>query len=736
MENNLVQNWVLQFDKNDLGRAQSLKTLLTTGNGRIGINADLSSLDPMCRTGVFVAGFFDEIPRPDLDAARFNPFLISWSHMALVPGYKREACLVNAPDFLAGTWLVDGIEQRYSAETLTGWTGQLDMRSGEVSLMGEYQLPDGRAYRVEKSFFASMADETAVYARERFTPLNFDASLSYRRDINDNTTNFNISGIYQDTTDGTDQEYLRLYDTVKTKAVSSALVKAVRGRVLGARSAFGVRARGETARRCLRGETATVEKEAFFACSHFESKPLDAVCNRLGSGQVSYGDALTASRAQWSLLWDSSDLAIEGDIRAQLGIRQSMYMLLISACRSSSAVSVAAKGLTGEGYRGMVFWDTDIHMLPFFLYTQPKTARNILSFRCNTLDQAKEKARALGCLGACYPWETGISGKEECEDFLKLLTHQLHITSDIVYSMNLYAQTTGDKDFLAAAAPVYLETARFWASKGTWDGKQFNIPDVSGPDELHLECKNSAYVTNLAAHNIRLALEHARHLMELGEQTRLERIADALPTMKNADGLFEQFQGYFALEDRIVYEDSVYDIPAHTQTVKQADVIMLLFLLPHLATPEELRANWDYYEPRTTHTSSLSYGVHGILASRLGLEEKAAYYLQKSLEIDLYAAGNTCAEGGHLAANGMSWSAIVQGLCGISPQHGALSVSPHLPKGWTQVGLTLQLGGAKLRLTVEEHRVTTRNDGAEAVRMTAFGQTETVQAGDTVCLTE
>jgi hypothetical glycosyl hydrolase len=170
--------------------------------------------------------------------------------------------------------------------------------------------------------------------------------------------------------------------------------------------------------------------------------------------------------------------------------------------------------------------------------------------------------------------------------------------------------------------------------------------------------------------------------------------------------------------------------------VKQADVIMLLFLLPHLATPEELRANWDYYEPRTTHTSSLSYGVHGILASRLGLEEKAAYYLQKSLEIDLYAAGDPCAAGGHLAANGMSWSAIVQGLCGISPEHGALSVSPRLPRGWNQVGLTLQLGDAKLRLTVEAHRVTTRNDGAEAVRMTAFGQTETVQAGDTVCLTE
>lgn len=755
--------WHISFEGCEGPAAGNIPTLCCVGNGRIGIRGAVPELENRGEQGIFLAGYYDQLPRPELDPAKFNPFLVSWSHLELVPGYHREVCLVKCPNFLDGCWSAAGGELTSARCRVLSARQELDLSCGEFSVALELEDPAGHRFTLRALRFAHMGRENRVYTRYELTSHDYEGPAVYTARIDADTKNFNISGIYQDTTDGTDEEYLRLYDPVRASAGPDGLTLRIRGRVDGRKAAFATCLMGpsvtadpeagtQTFRTQVRkGETVVLERVSAFEADLFSDDVEGTVRAELQLAKAqSYAQAKTDSDQVWAGLWADSDIQLEGDERVQLGLRHSIYQLLIAACRSSDKVSIPAKGLTGEGYRGMVFWDTDIHMAPFYLYTQPEIARSLVRFRINTLDGARAKAAWYGQRGASFPWETSSSGQEECESFLKLLTHQLHITADVAYTAGRYLHTSGDRELLwDGAAELFLETARFWLSKGYEKDGLWNIPSASGPDELHLECDNNAYVNNLAAHNLELAWHAARELsaedparwdelldrigMGADELALLERFHDKVRTMQGADGVFEQCEGFFGLEDRIVFEDSLYDIPADTQTVKQADVLMLLFLLPELTTPESLRANWDYYEPRTTHTSSLSYGVHGILASWLGLEEKAGYYLTKSLGIDLYDEGGGCQDGAHLAADGMSWSAVVSGICGCGLNGDILSITPKLPARWKKVAFTLKWKGRIIQVDIRTGKTALYLKKGPALPVVLMGKTVELAEGERVC---
>lgn len=754
--------WHVSFQSVDGPAGLSIPTLCCVGNGRIGVRGAVPELPNRQEQGIFLAGYYDQLPRPELDPKKFNPFLVSWSHLDLVPGYHREVCLVKCPNFLDGRWSAGGVTLDSDHCRVLALRQELDMAHGEFSSTLELSDPAGRRFTLRMRRFAHMEKQTRVYTRYELTSHDYEGEVCYTAGIDDDTKNFNISGIYQDTTDGTDEEYLRLYDPVRMRAGSDGIFLLIRGRVDGHKAAFAtcllaedVRADGgrrQQARMTVRpGGTVVLDRVSVFEADLFAPDVEAAVQAELEAAKTqNYVQARAESDRVWAGLWADSDIRLEGDDRVQLGLRHSIYQLLIAACRGSDRVSIPAKGLTGEGYRGMVFWDTDIHMAPFYLYTQPEIAAQLVRFRVRTLDGARAKAARYGCRGASFPWETGCSGQEECESFLKLLTHQLHITADVVYTAWRYVRTAGGREALwNGVAELYLETARFWLSKGFEKDGLWNIPAASGPDELHLECDNNAYVNNLAQLNLTLAWQAWQELsredparwqrlldktgMTEEELALLERFHGKVRTMQGPDGLLEQCEGFFGLEDRIVFEDSPFDVPADTQTVKQADVLMLLFLLPGLVDAEGLRANWDYYEPRTTHTSSLSYGVHGILATRLGLAEKAAYYLDKSLSIDLYDAGGGCQDGAHLAADGMSWSAVVSGMCGCELNGDVLSVSPALPEGWKRVSFTLKWQGRTMKLTFEPGRILLHLQKGRDLPVLLWGEAVTVKEGQSVC---
>lgn len=746
--------WTITFYGMPEEKEKSIPTLLCIGNGSIGVRGTIPELENYERKGIFSAGFFDRLPRPELAYNTFTPFLKSWSYEEEISKYHLEEALVNCPDILDGYFETEGERFGFDETEKEKLTRHLDMRSGEVVFHIPVVTGSGKKGTVTRKRFASMADQAAVYELCSFERENFTGRVEYHALVDTDTKNFNVSGIYQDAVKEKDYAEYRLYDVLEQERDEDNFQTVIRGRCNGYKLYMAGRTEEEDAQELSMGEELRILRRAAVICdrtSEIDKKILQGCLERIS--RLSYEEALEQSRKKWQKIWETCDIEIDGDLRIQTGIRHNLYLLNLSVCRTSDRVSVAAKGLTGEGYRGMVFWDTDIHMFPFFLYTQPETARNIVSFRCRTLDGAREKARKYGFKGADYPWETGTSGLEECEGFLKLITHQLHITADVAYAAGQYIEASKDEKFyVEEAAELLVETARFWLSKGHMENGEFCISQCSGPDELHLESDNNAYVMNMVRHNLLLAAravqklenEYPQYWEEIvrktglteAEKEQIFRYKDCIKTMKGKDGLYEQCEGFFKLEDRIVYENDPYIVPADTQTVKQADTLMLLYLLPQLVNKEELMENWNYYEPRTTHTSSLSYGVHGIIAAKLGLAQKAKYYLEKSMGLDLFNPASNCADGAHLAAAGMSWSAVINGIAGVAFKDDEIEIAPFLPENWKRLKFKLEYQGRQLcfELTHKGVKIENAEGSSDAQTILCGGSSYQVGKGEQLCL--
>ncbi len=730
--------WSIRRDQTDPEREGSFGTLFCVGNGHVGVRGSR----PGAGQGVYVAGFYDRINRGPQDVDNWSPFLQYWGNPDLARDDQIEVCLVNAPDFLQLGLAIAGERVDWDAVTLHRAERRLDMRSGMYQAEYEYEVADGKRFALTLRRFAAADNVHQVHSQYVLEPLNFSAPLTILSGISGLTENHSNRGPEQ------------LYDIVATEAVDArAAIMAVKGRRDGMEAVVGsglnvldrphaVYEVKTTPGRVAVATEVDVEQDQllyFEQVAVLATNRLAADCKAevrqelLEAARRPFSEMRISHIECWHQYWDASDVLIDGNSDDQLAIRFSIYHLLLSASQADASVSIPAKGLSGDGYRGMVFWDTDIHMTPFFNFTQPAMARNLAMFRFHTLDGARRKARERGYRGAWYPWETGVSGDEECEKWLKLITHQSHITADVAYALQQYADCTRDDQFARECLPeVLLETARFWVSKATPDGNGgYAIPAAGGPDEFHVVCDNSAYVCHLAAHNLRLADQVLRELKNADPaalQDLLERtgataaeienfaeVAAGLPTMQREDGVLEQCAGYFALRDEIDPKHGG-PRPFETQCVKQADVIMLMYLLPELWSAADLQVNYDYYEPRTIHASSLSHAVYGIIAARLGRNEVADDYIRRSLGMDLQDEMNNTAAGAHMAANGMNWLAIVRGYAGCRPRGDVFHIeSPTLPQDWDSLEFRLQWHGADFTVVLTADTITVRNapDAAE-----------------------
>ena len=446
-------------------------------------------------------------------------------------------------------------------------------------------------------------------------------------------------------------------------------------------------------------------------------------------------------RDTWLARWEASDLRIEGDPAAQRALRFAIYHLLSAANPQDDRVSIGARGLSGTAYKGHVFWDTDIFMLPFFILTYPEAARALVMYRYHTLAAAQAKAARLGYRGAFYAWELADSGEEATPPFvvapdgeiIRLLTgeQEQHISADVAFGVWNYWQATGDDRFLVeAGAEILIETARFWASRAEReeDGR-YHIRGVIGPDEYHETVDDNAYTNGLAQWNLELAAEIANFVAErwpeqwralsrrLGlepdEPRRWQHVARDLYTgFDEKTGLFEQFRGYFDLEEidlaAFVPRTAPMDVLLgreriqRSKIIKQPDVVMLIHLLWERMPPEVRKANFEYYEPRCGHGSSLSPAIHALVAARLGDTALAERYFRAAAEIDLADNMGNAAGGVHVGALGGLWQAAVLGFaglrfCGERPEHRA-----NLPPSWRSLSMRFQWRGRWHELTLPE----------------------------------
>ncbi|WP_027088067.1 glycoside hydrolase family 65 protein [Cohnella panacarvi] len=469
---------------------------------------------------------------------------------------------------------------------------------------------------------------------------------------------------------------------------------------------------------------------------------------------LSYETHLQEHRAHWERKWEASDIVIDGDEEAQFALRYSLYQLHIIAPTHSERVSIPARGLSGQVYKGAVFWDTEMFMLPFFLHTQPEIARNLVMYRVHTLDGARRKAAEYGYLGAFYAWESQDTGDDACTLFnlTDVFTNrpmrtyfrdkQIHISADAAFGIWQYYEFTGDESvLLEGGAEVILECARFFYSYAYYkhDKQRYEILDVTGPDEYHERVNNNAFTNALAHKTIEIALQTlewlaARHpqygasliaKLNYREDARmlkqmLERLYVPRPDPETS--IIEQFDGYRKLEDvdlwtlksRILNESEYLGggngLATTTRILKQADVVLLLHLFKRRYSQNVKRANWEYYEPRTEHGSSLSACIYALVASDIGNPDWAYRYFLRTATIDLTGeskqyVGTLYIGGTHPAANGGAWMAAVLGFAGVDAGEGAVRIRPALPEGWRSIKFGIAFQGGRYRIEVSRSEV-------------------------------
>jgi trehalose/maltose hydrolase-like predicted phosphorylase len=492
----------------------------------------------------------------------------------------------------------------------------------------------------------------------------------------------------------------------------------------------------------------------------------DAIAILGRSRTISWRASLAAHEAAWDARWIASDILIEGDDEAQRALRFAVYHLTCAANPEDDRVSIGARALTGDAYLGHVFWDTEIYLLPFYTAVWPEAARALLMYRFHTLPGARAKAAHLGFKGALYAWESADTGTETTPErvvgldgeLVEILTGKMehHISADVAYAVWQYWRFTGDEDFfLRAGAEILLDTARFWASRAVPEaGGTRHIRHVIGPDEYHEDVDDNAFTNVMARWNIGRGLEvmdllrvrWPDHAAALREKLRLgddeladwrDAIAHIVTGFDPLTGVYEQFAGFHALEvlDLALYADRTVPIDVvvgrertqRSQVVKQADVVALIALLPEEFPDGSAATNFRHYEQRCAHGSSLSTGMHALVAARMRDAAMALRYLRKTAATDLDLDPNS-AGGVRIAGLGALWQAVIVGFAGLDLMGDTLGIDPRLPPEWQSLSfrvcwrgrvVAFHIGGKTVRATLVDGEAVEVRIAAARLKLTA-----------------
>lgn len=628
------------------------ESLFAVGNGHLGMRG-FSLQTPKRRPydhAVFRAGFFEPIR----------------------PGVTD---LVQLPDAMG---------LRVTGEEPGQVSQELDLRTGVFT-----QRWRGRDVAVEAQRMASMADRQLLCVRLVLTALS-DTEAEVRSELDAQVCNLPV----HDDQMVEETQTVRLLAPVR-QSDRELVMRAVRsGRELRILSNAP-----QVTRAALRaGERLIVEKRVRVLLDGEAANP-DAQ------------DPWAENAAAWEALWRDCDIRLDADGRIQGALRYNIFQMLCANAPDDATVSIGARGLTHGRYKGNVFWDTDVFLLPFFCWHRPGAARSLVQYRLDRLEAARALARRQNLCGARYPWMSGEDGSEQCESW-DIGLCETHVTADVAYAADRYREITGDGSLDGALSQMYLETARYWLSRFTWEpGKeQYSSFFVKGPDEYCGAAVNNTFTNYLARHNVRLALRHAA--MDDAQRERLrhfeEHVAllyDPQRSLYLQDELFERLEPMPAMHahGEPLYKSVCFDRMQRYRALKQADLVQLMVMFPDGFTDRQKRAVWEHYEPLTVHDSSLSFGIHALLAFQLGLEKEGWRYFERSLCFDLNdELGNTGREGIHMAALGASWQTLVYGALGLWSDGGELRLTPRLPPEIRGASLCVYHRGRRLRLTVRD----------------------------------
>lgn len=721
-------------------------------NGYMGYRGTLDEAGPREAVGVTLAGLFDQVGA-------------AWREPVNAPngGYTRVA--------------VDGTNLTTPSAAVLRHRQSLNFANALFERETVFAV-GGKQVTIASSRFLSVAQPNLGVVRFTVT-CDHDAELTIRTGIDANIWDLNGPHL-RSLTAGRRDEVLtvegRTHEAGKAVAVAEAVTADLgAGEPLSEQNralrVFTIRARA--GRAC-----SLVKYFAVFTDHDRVTAPIAAAVEAVQTAQrLGYAECLARHDAEWRSRWTRCDVVIEGDEPAQLALRYSILQLLMVAPVAGSANSIPARALSGQVYKGAVFWDTEMFMFPFFLHAYPEKAVELLRYRIRTLDGARRKAatEGPGYRGAFYAWESQDTGDDACTYFnigdpitgRELRTHfrdkQVHISGDVAIALWQYFKVTGDDTLLVeGGAEVILECARFYYSYAHFkkDRGRYEILDVIGPDEYHERVNNNAFTNTVVQQTFEIAtatVDHLRRahpalldalLERLGIAAELACFTDAaarlyVPAPDPVTGVIEQFDGYFRLRDATVeelktkmvhpneYLGAGQGLAVPTKIIKQADVVMMLNLFKSRFPVAIKRANWKYYEPRTEHGSSLSACAYALVATEFGDLDFAYKYFLKTAQIDLLAdykvyVGTIFMGGSHPAANGGAWMTAVLGFGGVQVEPDRVVINPRLHPKWQAMEFGLDFQGDRFRIRLTPASVTLTPDRANR------GQPVFVIAGESV----
>ncbi len=727
-----AEPWRIRERGIDPRRAFLHETLFTLGNGYIGMRGTPEeghgpggALQGTLE-GTYLNGFHDteaiHYPENAYGLARTNEFMLN------VPNAKRI------------TVEVDGAIFTLDGGTVHAYERTLDFRTGVLARSVEWEAPSGKRLRIDSRRLVSLQRKHVAALEVAVTPLNFSGAVRILSDVDAAVSNMQagddprvgsaisgpslqLAGREVGETDVLVLQRTRNSGFLLATATDSVLDGAARLERLAGGHAFEAQVR--------QGATLTLHKFVAYATSRDMAQEQVGAHARaeVARARADGFDALVAEQAAWLAgFWDEADVVIDGDDALQQGVRFNLFHLLQSVGRDGKT-NIAAKGVTGEGYEGHYFWDTEIYVFPFFLFARPEIARALLQYRYNGLPKARERARQMAhARGALYPWRT-IAG-EECSAYYPAGTAQYHINADVAYSIRLYWLATGDLDFIARyGAEILLETARIWLGLGSWDRQgRFCINEVTGPDEYTALVNNNYYTNAMARMHMtfaadmieRLAAErpadHARVAAAIGlgesEIADLRAAAAAMRLPYDEElGIHEQDDSFLSKKpwDFAGTPAENYPLLLHYhplviyrhQVCKQADVVLALMLLSNQFSLDDKRRDFDFYERVTTHDSSLSSCIFSIVASEVGYRDKAYAYFMETARLDLDNTHANTQTGVHTAAMAGTWLGVAYGFGGMRLDEDGLRFAPALPDKWTGYRFKVHVRGALLEVAVD-----------------------------------
>ncbi|MES2867758.1 MULTISPECIES: glycoside hydrolase family 65 protein [Microbacterium] len=769
-----VEPWRLtetRYDEDGLS-----ETLFAVGNGYLGLRGNHIEGRGAHEHGTFLNGLHE-----------------TWRirHAEQAFGFAEVGqTIVNAPDAKIMRVYVDDEPISFDESDVRDYSRSLDMRTGVLERSFIWETPSGKRIRMRDERLVSFEERHLAILSLEVTVENSDAPVTISCQLLNRQDGGSVYG-------GTPRAAKKAgFDPRKTEKITERVLQPVEFWQDGLRSALSyettesgmtvavvadhvIETENEySARRLVEQDVAKnvfrVQAKAgvpiritklvsYHTSRGVPARELVDRCRRsLDRARVEGVEAQFHRQREWlDAFWERSDVVIEGHDDLQQASRWCLFQLAQASARADGS-GVPAKGLSGSGYSGHYFWDTEIYVLPFLTYTSPQWARNALRARALMLPAARRRAAQLNEAGALFPWRT-ING-EEASAYYAAGTAQYHINADISFALGKYVRATGDVEFLRReGVDIAVETARLWATLGFWRGTNgdatFHIHGVTGPDEYTTVVNDNLFTNVMARYNLRYAARVVREIaaanpraydalvervgLDAGEPDAWDRAAEAM---------FIPFSESLGIhpQDAMFLEREVWDLE-HTpddqrplllhyhplviyrfQVLKQADVVLALFLQGNHFTPEEKLADFQYYDPLTTGDSTLSAVVQSILAAEVGYQDLAREYFEHSLFVDLGDLHHNASDGVHVASAGGVWTALVCGFGGMRDHAGELSFDPRLPADWPSLSYPLQWQGTALQVTVTRDQLRVVARSGEPVTFTVRGGEHTVSTDDEV----